>query len=144
MFCFVLFVWTPSRRKEVGIPLGILPHVWEQNKHSYFPWPGNPIIAAAGDQTQRLARHQAATRTQADWNSVCPQRNPGVRTAPGRSTAAAMLGLTRPRKVGTFVLFPDVRQNPLWDTHFLPSGRRPFKQNKTRSQKYTTLDNYIL
>ena len=25
--------------------------------------------------------------------------------------AAAMLGLTRPRDVGTFVLFPDVRQN---------------------------------
>ena len=26
--------------KNVGIPLGILPHVWEQNKRSYFPRPG--------------------------------------------------------------------------------------------------------
>ena len=24
---FVLFDWTPSKRKEMGIPLGILPHV---------------------------------------------------------------------------------------------------------------------
>ena len=37
---FKLFEWTPSLRKEVGIPLGISPHVWEQNKHSYFPRPG--------------------------------------------------------------------------------------------------------
>ena len=29
--------------------------------------------------------YQAATRTQADWNSVCPRRNLGVRTAPGRT-----------------------------------------------------------
>ena len=35
-----LFEWTPSQRKEVGIPLGILPHVQEQNKCSYFPRPG--------------------------------------------------------------------------------------------------------
>jgi len=33
----VLFQLTYFRRKEVGIPLGILPHVQEQNKHSYFP-----------------------------------------------------------------------------------------------------------
>ena len=32
-----LFEWTPSQRKEVDIPLGILPHVWEQKKCSYFP-----------------------------------------------------------------------------------------------------------
>ena len=32
-----LFEWTLSGRKEVGIPLGILPHVWEQNKRTYFP-----------------------------------------------------------------------------------------------------------
>ena len=37
---FVLFEWKLSQRKEVGIPLGIFPHVWEQNKHSYFPRPG--------------------------------------------------------------------------------------------------------
>ena len=42
-----------------------------------------PNTTAAEIQTRRLACHQAATRTQADWNSVCPQRNPGVRTAPG-------------------------------------------------------------
>ena len=36
---FVLFEWTPSRRKEVGIPLGILPHLQEQNKRPYFPRP---------------------------------------------------------------------------------------------------------
>ena len=35
--CFVLFEWTPSQRKEVGIPLRILPHLQEQNKRSYFP-----------------------------------------------------------------------------------------------------------
>ena len=32
-----LFDWTPSKRKEVGIPLGILPHIQEQNKRPYFP-----------------------------------------------------------------------------------------------------------
>ena len=37
---FVLFEWALSQRKEVGIPLGILPHVQEQNKRSYFPKPG--------------------------------------------------------------------------------------------------------
>ena len=37
---FVLFEWTPSQRKEMGIPIGILPHVREQNKRSYFPRPG--------------------------------------------------------------------------------------------------------
>ena len=37
---FVLFEWTPSQRKEVGIPSEILLHVQEQNKHSYFPRPG--------------------------------------------------------------------------------------------------------
>ena len=47
-----------------------------------------------------------------------------------------MLGLPRPREVGMFVLFPDVRQNPLWDTHFLPSGRRPLKQ--TNKQTHTS------
>ena len=47
-----------------------------------------------------------------------------------------VLGLTQPRKVGMFVLFPDVRQNPLWDTHFLPSGRRPLKQ--TNKQTHTS------
>ena len=34
-----LFEWTPSQRKEVSIPLEILPDVQEQNKRSYFPWP---------------------------------------------------------------------------------------------------------
>ena len=33
--CF--FEWTPSRWKEMDFPLGILPHVREQNKRSYFP-----------------------------------------------------------------------------------------------------------
>ena len=35
-----LFELTPSRRKEVGIPIGILPHIQKQNKRSYFPRPG--------------------------------------------------------------------------------------------------------
>ena len=35
--CFVLQEWTPFQRKELGIPLGILLQVWEQNKLSYFP-----------------------------------------------------------------------------------------------------------
>ena len=34
----------------------------------------NPNTAAAEIRTRRLARHQAATRTQADWNSVCDRR----------------------------------------------------------------------
>ena len=37
--CLFLFEWKPSWRKEVGIPSGILPLVWEQNKCSYFPKP---------------------------------------------------------------------------------------------------------
>ena len=41
-----------------------------------------PNAAAVGNQTRRLASHQAAMQTQADWNSVFPQKNPGVRTAP--------------------------------------------------------------
>ena len=55
----------------------------------------NPNTAAAEIRTRRLARHQAATRTQADWNSVCPRRNPGVRTAPGR-TPGIVRTLCRP------------------------------------------------
>ena len=39
-FCFVCFVSMDAFPKEVGIPLGILPHVREQNKHSYFHRPG--------------------------------------------------------------------------------------------------------
>ena len=31
-----LFEWKPFQRKELGIPLGILPHVQEQNKRSYL------------------------------------------------------------------------------------------------------------
>ena len=54
----------------------------EQNVPTSLVWV-NPNTAAAGNRTRRLAQHQAATRTQADWNSVCPRRNPGVRTAPG-------------------------------------------------------------
>ena len=42
----------------------------------------NPNTAAARNQTWHMARHHAATRTQADWNSVYPLRNPGVRCAP--------------------------------------------------------------
>ena len=68
----------------MGIPLGILPHVREQNKRSYFPMVSlgrvNPNTAATEIRTRRLARHQAATLTKADWNSVCPRRNLGVRT----------------------------------------------------------------
>ena len=79
----VLFEWTPSRRKEVGIPLAI--SLTSGNRTNVPTSLGrvNPNIAAAGNRTWRLAQHQAATRTQADWNSVCPRRNPGVRTAPG-------------------------------------------------------------
>ena len=56
----------------------------------------------------------------------------GVEQRQVRYPAAAVLRLTWPREVGTFVLFPDVRQNPLWDTHFLPSRRRPFKAKKQK------------
>ena len=41
----------------------------------------NPNTAADGNQTHRLAWHQAATWTLADWNTVCPQKNLSVRTA---------------------------------------------------------------
>ena len=44
---FVLFEWTPSRRKEVGIQLGILPHVREQNNRTYFPRLGQIGIQSA-------------------------------------------------------------------------------------------------
>ena len=37
-----------------------------------------------------------------------------------------------------FVLFPDVSQNPLWDTHFLPSGRRPYKQTNKQTNKWAS------
>ena len=47
---FVLFEWTSSKRKEVGIPLWILPHIQEQNKRSYFLGRVNPNTAAAGTQ----------------------------------------------------------------------------------------------
>ena len=39
-FGICLFESTPSRRKEMGIPLEILPDVRGQNKRSYFPRPG--------------------------------------------------------------------------------------------------------
>ena len=56
----------------------------------------NPNTAATGYRTRRLAQHQAACmRTQADWNSVCLRRNPGVCTAPGR-TPGIVRTLCRP------------------------------------------------
>ena len=63
----------------------------------------NPNTAAAEIRTRRLARHQAATRTQADWNSVCPRRNPGVPNAPGWTTGIVRT-LCRPFRV--FRWFP--------------------------------------
>ena len=53
LFCYVLFELTPSQRKEVGIPLGILPHVQEQNKRSWFRVNAN--TAATRNQTWCLA-----------------------------------------------------------------------------------------
>ena len=53
----------PSQSKEVGILLGILPHIQEQNKPSYFLGKVNSNPAAAENQTRHLAGHQAATRT---------------------------------------------------------------------------------
>ena len=38
--CFVVFFWMDAFLKGVGIPLGILPNIREQNKRSYFPRPG--------------------------------------------------------------------------------------------------------
>ena len=70
----------------MGIPLRILPHVQEQKNRSYFIGKVNPNITAARNQTRRLALHQAATQTQADWNSVCPWRNPGVWTFLGQTS----------------------------------------------------------
>ena len=55
----------------------------------------NPNTAAAEIRTRRLACHQAATQTQADWNSVCPRRNLGVHTAPGQ-TPGIVRTLCRP------------------------------------------------
>ena len=55
----------------------------------------NPNTVAIRNQTRCLAQHQAAKRIQADWNSVCPWRNPGVRTAPGR-TPGIVRTLCRP------------------------------------------------
>ena len=72
-------------RKESGYPIKDFASRLETEKlPSSLGWV-NPNTAAAGNRTRRLARHQAATRTQADWNSVCPQRNPGVCTAPGQT-----------------------------------------------------------
>ena len=85
----------PSQRKEMGIPLGILPHVQKQKNIPTSLGRINPNTLAAGNQTQRLAWHQATTRTQADLNSVCPRRNPGVRTAPGQ-TPGIVRTLCRP------------------------------------------------
>ena len=67
----------------------------------------NPNTAAAEIRTRRLAHHQAATRTQVDWNSVCPRRNPGVRTAPGR-TPGIVQTLCRPFRA--FRWFPIHKQ----------------------------------
>ena len=55
----------------MGIPLGILPQFWERpnNATSLELEQVNPITAAAGNRTQRLARHQAATQTGTD----CPE-----------------------------------------------------------------------
>ena len=65
-----LFEWTPSQWKEVGIPLGILP---DRTNVPTFLGRVNPNTTAARNRTQRLARHQAATRTQADFNKTNQQ-----------------------------------------------------------------------
>ena len=82
--CFVCFCLngSPPGGKKVGIQTGILPHALEQKNFPTSLGQVNHNTTAAGNQTQHLAWYQAAT-TQADWNSVCPWRNPGVRTAHG-------------------------------------------------------------
>ena len=45
----------------------------------------NINTAAAGNQTQYLVQHQAATQISADRNLVCSCRNLGVQTATGRA-----------------------------------------------------------
>ena len=63
----------------------------------------NPNTTATRNRTRRLAQHQAATWTHTDWNSVCPQRNPGVRTTPGW-TPGIVRTLCRPFRA--FMWFP--------------------------------------
>ena len=102
-------------------------------------WIGNHLKARNGLQRVRTIPgvRPGAVRTPGFLRGQTEFQSAWVRVAAWwrarrrvRISAAAVLGLTRPREVGTFVLFPDVRQNPLWDTHFLPLGRRPYKQNK--------------
>ena len=51
LVCFVLFEWTPTQRKEVGIPLGILPHIQDITNIPTSLGQVNPNTAAAGNQT---------------------------------------------------------------------------------------------
>ena len=79
-FCFALNGHLPNRRKWISHKGFCL----TSGKHTNVPTSlgqVNPNTAAAGNRTRRLAQHQAATRTQADWNSVCRRRNLSLRTA---------------------------------------------------------------
>ena len=106
-------------------------------------WIGNHLKARNGLQRVRTIPgvRPGAVRTPGFLRGQTEFQSAWVRVAAWwrarrrvRISAAAVLGLTRPREVGTFVLFPDVRQNPLWDTHFLPSGRRPYKQTNKQTK----------
>ena len=84
-------------------------------------WIGNHLKARNGLQRVRTIPgvRPGAVRTPGFLRGQTEFQSAWVRVAAWcrarrrvRSPAAAVLGLTWPREVGTFVLFPDMRQNP--------------------------------
>ena len=110
------------RRKLPGVRGGLCnPSYWDGGIWGWLvdrePPKGSKWPAEGPHYTWGLTRGGAHTRVPpgADWIPIClGPRGCLVCWARRwvRSPAAAVLGLTRPREVGTFVLFPDVRQNP--------------------------------
>ena len=80
-----LFEWTPSQRKEVSIPLGIFPHVWEQNKLSYFPRPGQSYHRSCQELNPALGSTPISHADPGTLEFSLRRRNPDVRTAPNRA-----------------------------------------------------------
>ena len=81
-FCFCLNGSLPIGRKWVSYQGLILQSRIRTNVPTSLGQV-NPNTMAAGNPSWHVALHQVATWTQADWNSICLRRNPGVHTTPG-------------------------------------------------------------
>ena len=105
-----LFEWTPFQRKEIGIPLGILPHVREQNKCSYFPRPGQTYHRSCWESNPVPCSTTSNHANPGRLEFSLPRRNLGVHSAPGQTPGIVQ---TLCRTFRAFRQFPIYKPNSI-------------------------------